>query len=221
MIPNNIAGHTKIGGVAPGFNFINALESTSVASKVTMAAQTKTETWTLSIWAYHTSMTGRNMFGGDTVLADFVGFNASNTIRVEAPSRRNFIVTIPTLNQWYNYVITNSASGCNLYIDSNLVGTLGSAGGGIDWLYMFSRSGVSESLRGKVDETGLWLGTEANQTQVDGLWNNGDGADAASIIPNPVYHLKLDGEGAVATNDGSAGDGVLSGYTLPDARVPH
>ena len=118
-----------------------------------------------------------------------------------------------SIDTWVHVVWTRAASGgaMDMWVDG--VGTTST--NSVTTALTLQTIGYSTSFLGIIDEFAILAGTEATQTNVDDLYNGGDGANFEDVMGPADVYLQLNESGTATTavdTSANGNDGTLNNF---------
>lgn len=218
-------GNYASSGVTP-FSFGNALKFDGVNDYVSLPSSLPNNTGTLSLW-FNTPQYGAFTVIGNSLLNNcLLQFWGANTIRIGGSSGIQFFsfTNNYNLNSWNHLVITKNAGLTTCYVNS--IKTTTADFNTNDFSYnQFGRYLTNPNwYNGKLDEIGFIENIIASQTQVNELYNSGNGSNFETIMGSSTAYWRCNEADGAATLTDETGNynGTLNNFSTPPAYfIPH
>jgi len=229
-IGNSISGKVSGFGVAPAptFQFGDALSFDGVNDETTMASDINkpalTAGFSISMWVkFYATPSSELILGNSASLYNQLVFvsptQAYFRTRSAGASITYFNFPAISTGTWYYIAVSLVTTVNELWIDG--VKYTGTTHNYDNENITFNQIGFSGTNYGQlvIDELALQSGAGLSQTDVDALYNSGNGALATSVMTPDVYYRFDESEPSATTTDysGNGNTGTVTGATF----VPH
>lgn len=184
--------------------------------------------YAISLWVnFPATPSFEYLLGASSAASEWLRFNSTTSVtfrsRPSGVGTTTWTIPAISIDTWYHVAVslvggTNelwingtkyTGDADNYDIENLSIDTIGEFGGAYGQFIM--------------DELAIQTGSGLTQTDVDFLYNSGNGNSALEVMTPGVYY-KLDESGTESTavdSSGNSNDGTLNNFTLPGAWVAH
>ena len=224
---------TKESSGGGGYDFENALTFDGVNDNLTGTALTAPNDFTLSVWLkpeistasfqrfWLTENTGNDRVFFYQTEVFWRATGATNEVRWSYDYRND-------VGAWHHYCFSRIGTAVRFYVDSveqSYSVQNGNSSGFTAGTIMFNITQGQYPYKGLADEWAFKIGTGATQSDVDAIWNSGNGAAFDTVIASPDQYLKFNEAtsytgSTVADSSGNGNSMTMNNFT-GTPFVPH